>query len=42
MIARNHELVNGELVDVPGNTPLHNLIDSREAYLYSATRNVIY
>jgi Uma2 family endonuclease len=26
VLARNHELVDGELVDVPGNTPQHNLL----------------
>jgi Uma2 family endonuclease len=25
-LARNHELVNGELVDVPGNTPYYNFL----------------
>ncbi len=25
-VAENHELVDGELIDVSGNTPLHNLL----------------
>ena len=32
-VAKNHELVDGELVDVSGNTPCHNIIRHRLASL---------
>ena len=34
--AENHELVDGELVDVSGNTPIHNIVRDRLGHLLEA------